>query len=116
MKKLVNISVAIVIPLFLAIFACFACRKEKMMDTTQSRDTTATGTTPGTPSGLQYLALGDSYTIGQNVPENDRFPAQTVKILADQDISIQSIKYTATTGWTTANLINAIGSQNPTPT
>lgn len=102
-----------ILTLFLVIFACFACGKEKMVDTARYIETTPTdtGAAPVT-TGLQYLALGDSYTIGQSVLENDRFPAQTVKILTGQNISIQSISYIATTGWTTANLINAINSKN----
>ncbi len=98
------------LPIILIIFACFACAKEKMMETPQTNNTTI-NPTPG--AGLKYLALGDSYTIGQSVQESDRFPAQTVKLLADQNIKVQSPTYIATTGWTTANLINAINSQNP---
>ncbi|GEO09260.1 SGNH/GDSL hydrolase family protein [Segetibacter aerophilus] len=65
------------------------------------------------PAGLKYLALGDSYTIGQSVQESERFPAQTVRLLASNNISVETPQYIATTGWTTANLINAINAQNP---
>ncbi len=121
MKKLVGI-VTIAIPLFFLIFACFSCRKEKTMnqpttaatDTTIKKDTIAKDTTGTTAStALRYLALGDSYTIGQSVSEMDRFPAQTVKMLAGNNINIDSIQYIATTGWTTVNLIDAISAQNP---
>lgn len=60
-----------------------------------------------------YLALGDSYTIGQNVAVDERFPAQTVAILRSQNIKIKDPQYIATTGWTTGNLLNAIATQNP---
>lgn len=114
MKKAINTAVTKAIPLFLIIFACFACRKEKVMETDpftnipRSTDTARSGT-----SSYQYLALGDSYTIGQSVPEGDRFPAQTARLLSSENINIKSIKYVATTGWTTANLQAAISYENP---
>jgi lysophospholipase L1-like esterase len=60
-----------------------------------------------------YLALGDSYTIGQSVAGNERFPAQIVALLRQQGIKIADPVYIAQTGWTTANLQNAITNQNP---
>ena len=54
---------------------------------------------------LKYLALGDSYTIGESVCETCRFP--------EQPNDIFSLKIIATTGWTTTNLITAINTQNP---
>ncbi|MFC4230740.1 SGNH/GDSL hydrolase family protein [Parasediminibacterium paludis] len=60
-----------------------------------------------------YLALGDSYTIGQSVDSVDRFPAQTAAVLKQQNINIVPLQYIATTGWTTTNLANAITSVNP---
>lgn len=108
-----NISV-MTIYLFLAIFACFACGKEKTMNTTQFINTIPADTSGGTVvTAAKYLALGDSYTIGQNVEEKDRFPAQTMQLLANQQVSVQSVKYIATTGWTSANLIDAINAQKP---
>jgi lysophospholipase L1-like esterase len=71
---------------------------------------------PNTPSQtpvkeINYLALGDSYTIGQSVCETCRFPEQLKKSLGN----VTSLKIIAQTGWTTANLISAINAQNPTP-
>jgi lysophospholipase L1-like esterase len=60
-----------------------------------------------------YLALGDSYTIGQGVAANERFPAQTAVWLQQKGISISALTYIATTGWTTSNLQAAINTQNP---
>ncbi len=62
-----------------------------------------------------YLALGDSYTIGQSVSASDRFPAQTAQLLASENIKADSLLYIATTGWTTSNLLSSIASQNPSP-
>ena len=61
----------------------------------------------------KWLALGDSYTIGQSVAVNDRFPAQTANLLKQSGINMTEPNYIATTGWTTNNLSNAIASQNP---
>jgi lysophospholipase L1-like esterase len=60
-----------------------------------------------------YLALGDSYTIGQGVAATERFPAQTAVWLQQKGITISALTYIATTGWTTTNLQNAINTQNP---
>jgi len=71
---------------------------------------------PGNPisKSVNYLALGDSYTIGQSVCETCRFPEQlktSLKALYPQ--TSFSLKIIATTGWTTSNLISAIKEQNP---
>lgn len=71
-------------------------------------------TTPP-PNTKTYLALGDSYTIGQSVSISERFPAQTVSILKQQGIVLADPAYIAQTGWTTINLQNAIATQNPPP-
>ncbi|NND76844.1 MAG: SGNH/GDSL hydrolase family protein [Flavobacteriales bacterium] len=57
---------------------------------------------------FSYLALGDSYTIGQSVPENGRWPVQLVAKLDTLGIEVDSLKIIAQTGWTTANLQNAM--------
>lgn len=55
-----------------------------------------------------YLALGDSYTIGESAGSQDRFPAQTASLLRSHGVSIQDPQYIARTGWTTVDLQNAI--------
>lgn len=57
---------------------------------------------------LSFLALGDSYTIGESVTEYERWPAQLVQRLRQDDISIENPKIIATTGWTTDELIENI--------
>ncbi|KAA0272271.1 MAG: SGNH/GDSL hydrolase family protein, partial [Chloroflexi bacterium] len=37
---------------------------------------------------LRYLALGDSYTIGESVEEAERFPNQLAALLADEGFSV----------------------------
>lgn len=62
---------------------------------------------------LHYLALGDSYTIGESVPDSGRFPVQLVKALEKKEILFNSPEIIATTGWTTDELAAAIKKKEP---
>jgi len=68
------------------------------------------------PKNYKYLALGDSYTIGQSVCETCRFPIQLQDSISKyiDDVDTFETKIIAQTGWTTSNLKSAITSQNPT--
>ena len=55
-----------------------------------------------------YLALGDSYTIGESVPSAENFPHQTAALLRKSGIQIGDPLIIATTGWTTDELAAAI--------
>ena len=57
---------------------------------------------------ITYLALGDSYTIGESVSEPDRWPNQLVKKLNETDLLVSEARILAKTGWTTDELIQAI--------
>jgi len=57
---------------------------------------------------LNYLAIGDSYTIGEAVPESQTFPYQLYSALNGQALSVTPPTIIATTGWTTDDLISAI--------
>ena len=57
---------------------------------------------------IRYLALGDSYTIGESVPSDQNFPAQFVDSLKASGVAVSSYKIIAQTGWTTTNLKLAI--------
>ena len=69
--------------------------------------------TPTTVVYRSFLALGDSYTIGQFVESAERFPAQAAALLKLENINILPLQYIATSGWTTTNLANAVTSVNP---
>jgi acyl-CoA thioesterase-1 len=56
---------------------------------------------------LNYLALGDSYTIGEAVIDEERYPLQLVAKLADKDLTLET-KIVATSGWRTDDLMNGI--------
>ena len=60
------------------------------------------------------LCLGDSYTIGESVAEQDRFPMQTVELLKKDGINFDKPTIIAKTGWTTDELAAAIKEANYT--
>lgn len=57
---------------------------------------------------IQYLALGDSYTIGQGVDTLDRWPNQLRSKLEQDGYTIEKTDIIAQTGWKTSDLLNAI--------
>jgi lysophospholipase L1-like esterase len=66
-------------------------------------------TTPGpTASTIPYLALGDSYTIGEGAGPDDRWPVQLAALARTQGLGLASPDIIARTGWTTAELQAAI--------
>jgi len=62
---------------------------------------------------FKYLALGDSYTIGESVCSDCNYPQQLTDSLNDVLKEKTSVKIIAKTGWTTADLLGAIMAANP---
>lgn len=73
---------------------------------------TTTGTTALLPE-LRFLALGDSYTIGEGIDEAGRWPVQLAMALRAEGIPVADPRIIATTGWTTDELDAAITAQEP---
>jgi lysophospholipase L1-like esterase len=63
-----------------------------------------------------YLALGDSYTIGEQVPFSENFPDQTVQLLRKDGFAFYAAEIIAKTGWTTDELSSAIEHTATLPT
>lgn len=97
-----NIKLFAIAWLVLISFGIYACTK-KMSTVNPS---------PSAPGSFTYLALGDSYTIGQSVESGKRFPALTEVLLRSYGIKISDPDYIATTGWTTGDLLNAVNATN----
>ncbi len=95
---------------FIAAIFWFGCSvtnepaMETIMDSQFQKDSTK--------NTYSYLALGDSYTIGESVEENKRFPVQLSAKLNAAGISMKPTLIVAQTGWTTDELSAAIQKQN----
>ena len=62
---------------------------------------------------VQYLALGDSYTIGESVEPEGRWPLQLAAALRADGVVIDDPRIIARTGWTTDELSSAIDAAAP---
>lgn len=62
---------------------------------------------------LRYLALGDSYTIGEAVDEAGRWPMRLARLLRAEGIPLADPRIIAATGWTTDELDAAITAAEP---
>ncbi len=88
-----------------------ACTKERTMPATETMPIVPSPVQAGT---ITYLALGDSYTIGEAVSQQESFPFQLQKFLKEKSVDVAIPKIIATTGWTTDELQNAIKQTNLT--
>mgnify|MGYP001817117628 CR=1 FL=1 len=88
--------IKIVIPVSITIF---------MLSCANSQEVSAT---PAPKKTINYLALGDSYTIGKGVEESLRWPNQLGHKLSELDYEVASVNIIAQTGWTTNNLLQAV--------
>jgi lysophospholipase L1-like esterase len=68
---------------------------------------------PGGQGARRYLALGDSYTIGEGVGASERWPVQLAGLLRQQGISVGDPQIIAQTGWTVAELAAGIDAAAP---
>lgn len=60
------------------------------------------------PVSATYLALGDSYTIGEAVTAAERWPTVLARRLAAAGADPGEVVYVARTGWTTGELLQAL--------
>ena len=103
-------QIKIMLMLFLAIISCN--EKTNNIDLFEAEIEIPIEMEPEINTTKTYLALGDSYTIGQSVPENDRFPVLLVNDLNTKDYNFKAPRIIARTGWTTGELKNAILQEN----
>lgn len=86
----------------LSLLLILACKKGEVKSMVND-STTNTVVNP-----LNYLALGDSYTIGESVERYENFPNQLANDLTKKGLIINSPIIVARTGWTTSELKSGI--------
>lgn len=59
-------------------------------------------------NNFSYLALGDSYTIGEGIDEKNRYPIILVRELKKQGVNFNNPRIIAKTGWTTDELNDSL--------
>ncbi|HVI25351.1 MAG TPA: SGNH/GDSL hydrolase family protein [Xanthomonadaceae bacterium] len=64
-------------------------------------------------AALSWLALGDSYTIGEGVAEDARWPARLAAELRRARVPLSDPRILARTGWTTDELSAAMNAEEP---
>lgn len=86
---------------FILILLLSACKNEseEIVDSQQQ---------PVEEDDLSYLALGDSYTIGESVDPALQWPVQLVDSLRNREIEVNNPVIIARTGWTTQDLLQAM--------
>lgn len=62
---------------------------------------------------MRFLALGDSYTIGEGVAQQERWPNRLAALLRDRDIHVTDLLLVAQTAWTADELSDAIDEARP---
>jgi acyl-CoA thioesterase I len=106
MKKIIPIAFG-----FWIFVLIISCKTENQKPAVSTPPTTVLS-----PNEINYLALGDSYTIGQSVCDLCRFPEQLKTKLGNEYPKNSFLeKVIARTGWTTTDLISAINQENLSP-
>lgn len=62
---------------------------------------------------MKILCLGDSYTVGEGIPQEDSWPYQLVHALRKRDVPVASPVLVAKTGWTSQELLGALEETPP---
>jgi lysophospholipase L1-like esterase len=75
--------------------------------------TPAPSAPPSSANAPRILALGDSYTIGESVPVEERWPNQLARLLRAEGVAVADPQIIAKTGWTTDELNAAIDAAAP---
>ncbi|MEX0724136.1 MAG: SGNH/GDSL hydrolase family protein [Gracilimonas sp.] len=68
------------------------------------------------PASISYLALGDSYTIGTGISEENNYPNQLTESLVSSNFTVSELEIIAVNGWTTTDLKVGIEQEKPDST
>ena len=96
-KKVFYCHILKAVTFFLSFVLIISCTKDKKIDMLNENPNTdnsiSSSNANTTDTGkITYLALGDSYTIGESVSEQGRFPVQLVNLLQKNNINIEDFK------------------------
>ena len=61
----------------------------------------------------RFLALGDSYTIGEGLVPAERWPVQLAALLRQKGVAVEEPRIIARTGWTVPDLADAVTAAHP---
>jgi lysophospholipase L1-like esterase len=94
------------------IFTAFSCGIDSTKHTIAEKDDNNDKMEQGKEK-LRYLALGDSYTIGESVDPAQRYPVQIADSLKKRGYLMEDPRIIAVTGWTTSDLKAGIKASDP---
>jgi lysophospholipase L1-like esterase len=94
--------------LLLTIWMLMSCSKASINNTNTPNPVIVNNFT----DSVNYLALGDSYTIGTSIDEIDNYPNQTFQLLKGAKFTMNSVQIIARNGWTADDLKNGLASAN----
>ncbi|NCD70473.1 SGNH/GDSL hydrolase family protein [Mucilaginibacter agri] len=98
--------------ILIALSTVAGCSKQQMDTVNNLPAATASIPATDTATTVTYLALGDSYTIGESVPQAQSFPYQLTGQLKLNKFKASDPVIIAKTGWTTNDLKYAIQAAN----
>lgn len=90
-----------------------SCQSDDAIITESNTNAEVNDADPDPDADVEYLALGDSYTIGQSVCATCRFPVQLTTRFNETSDKKLSVDIIAATGWRTDDLLYAIKNANP---
>jgi acyl-CoA thioesterase-1 len=93
-KKISYYVLSLIIAIFLILITFKSMPDSKPKNTNQ-------------PEPIRYVALGDSYTIGQGINTEDSWPNVLTKDINQKGLNIELVANPSRTGWTTQNLIDS---------
>jgi lysophospholipase L1-like esterase len=96
-----------ILPAFLSVFLLVSCTKDddNLVKTINQPVTSAVS---NSIPQQKYLALGDSYTIGESVSQKESFPYQLINKINKKNKNFSPPTIIARTGWTSSELQQAI--------
>jgi len=106
MRKFNLLIVSLSLALLMVYPGCTNHNQNNMKTTTNNGDPDQSEVSDTTT--VSYLALGDSYTIGESVPQQERWPVQLASRLSGDSLLAEPVRIIARTGWTTGQLLEGI--------